>query len=82
MVKTVYDVNAIAFDTRGKMTRLAVEHPMFTLKECDRQIEMWQHDYDYKLIVSWVQVKYEGGSTKVVHFTEYDWRKYISDKQN
>lgn len=74
---TVYDVNAIALDIDNKMIRLAVEHPMFTLKECDRQVDIWKIDYDYKLIISWVQVKYEGGSSKIVHLKEYDWWKYI-----
>jgi len=74
---TLYDVNAFAFDLNGKVQRLAVSHPMFTLKECDRQVEIWKNDYDYKLIVSWVQVKYEGGSTKIVHLKEHDWWRYV-----
>lgn len=72
---TIYDVNAIAFDPKGKITRLLTTSPFLTLKECDRQIDIWREDY--KLIISWVQVKYDGGSTKTVHLNEYDWRRHI-----
>lgn len=75
-MRATYDVNAIAYDSTGTMARLFITHPVLTLKECDRQIECWKDAYGYKLIVSWVKVQYEGGSTKIVHFKEYDWSTY------
>ena len=79
MIKTTYDINALAYDSKGKMTRLFTQHPFLTLKECDNQLEVWEKQHGYRLIISWVQVKYAGGSSKVTHLKEYNWRKSMED---
>lgn len=73
-MKVLYDINALALDSNGKLTRLFVSHPVYTIKECDMQVDIWK-DSGYNLVVSWVQAKYEQGSTKTVHLKEYNWYK-------
>lgn len=70
MTTTVYEVNAYAIDN-GKPQRLFTGSPLLTLKECDRVIEAWQKDHKYKLLISWVSVRYASGTTKIVHLKEY-----------
>ena len=76
MTITTYEINAIALGPDGKMKRLFTSTAMLTLKECDRQVEIWKKTYEYKLLISWVKVTYASGTTKIVHLKEYDWSKY------
>lgn len=72
MIATVYHVNAIAINSDGKPIRFFTGSPLLTLKECDNVVDEWiNQNRKHTFLISWVEVKYASGTSKVVHLKEY-----------
>lgn len=66
-----YWVNAIAAEPEGRHTKLITYNSCSSISDCDKVINTWVNDYNYKLIISWLEVDYGSGCKQIIHKKEY-----------
>ena len=69
-----YWTHAIALTpSDNKPVKLFTYDSSTCISDCDKIINTWRDDYEYKLLISWVEANYDNGNTgkQIIHKKEY-----------
>ena len=74
---TQYWPNAIVVNQIGKPERLFTYSACNSIEQCDKVFDGWKNHYEYKPLMTWIDARYDCGSKKVIHKTEYRQNFYL-----